>query len=200
MNSATRLSSSPAGSTSSTRPVRSARSASISSPEKSRYLAAAGPTSDDQPPGGRGRIDDAELRRRHPEQRALLREPQIAGGGELAAAAHAVAADGGQRRLRERGERLLGRTASACGPRPGLPQRGDVGARAERRALAGQHQRPYRRVGGQPASSSGSARHIPAVIALRLAGLLMTTVATPSATVCQQLRLHAPDAITRRAI
>ena len=46
VNSATRLPSSPSGSTSSTRPVRSARSASINSPENSRYLAAAGPTSD----------------------------------------------------------------------------------------------------------------------------------------------------------
>ena len=33
-------------------------------------------------------------------------------------------------------------------------------------------------------SSGGSARHIAAVMALRLAGLLMTTVATPSVTVC----------------
>lgn len=43
VNSATRLPSPPSGSTSSTRPVRSARAASINSPPNSRYFAVAGP-------------------------------------------------------------------------------------------------------------------------------------------------------------
>ena len=138
-----------------------------------------------------------ELRRGDPEQRALLREPQIAGGRQLAAAAHAVPADRRQGRLGEGGERLLGphreRPAASSG---GLPQRGDVGPGAEGAALAGQHQRPYAR-GRRPAGPAAAAAPAtsPAVMALRLAGWWMTTVATPSVTLCSSCGSMAPDAI-----
>ncbi len=195
-DSATRSSSSPAGSTSSTSPVRRARSVPISSPEKSRCFAAAGPDQRDQPPGGGGRVDDAELGRGDAEERALLGEPQIAGGRELAAAAHAEAAHRGERRLGEGGERLLGRHGERL-RRPRRSRQREMSAPAQKVSPgAGQHQHPYRRVGGQLLQQLRQARHIPAVMALRLAGWLITTVATPSATVCRSCGcVHAPDAI-----
>ena len=92
----------------------------------------------------------------------------------------------------------LGKAASASSARHGerlRPPSGslegaDVGARAEGVTGAGEHQDPHGAVGGQLASSPGSARHISGLMALRLAGLLMVTVATPSTTVVLQSRLR----------
>lgn len=164
--------------------MRSARAVSISSPENSRCFAVAGPVS-----ATRRRVDDAaytmpslagvtpkdapsSANRRSQAAANWLPPPTqypritaSVGRGNAASASSAA-------------------TASACGS--------PSGSRSEEMSAPAQKVSPApvstsTRTPGSAASRSsspGSSPHIAAVIALRLAGLLITTVATPSATVC----------------
>lgn len=114
------------------------------------------PHKPDEPGRRRGRVDDAELGRGDPEPGAVRREPQVAGRGELAAAADAVALDRREHRLRERGERALrDRRQVGVVVAVDVAQLGDVGARAEVPARAGQHHDPDTGVGGQAVQDAG---------------------------------------------
>lgn len=81
-------------------------------------------------------------------------------------------------------------TASACGS--SFPVSEEMSAPAQKVGPAPVRTRT-RTAGSaaRSASSSGRARHIAAVMAFRLAGWEMTTVATPSATVCRRAASRA---------
>lgn len=181
VNSTTRLSSSPAGSTSSRNRVRSARSVSINSPENSRYLAVAGPTR-----AVNRLVEDAEYTRPSFAGVTPNSDPSSANRRSQAAASCAppptqcprIAASTGfgkaasvssastDSRCASSGEPL---SVEMSAPEQNVPP-APVSTRTRTSGSA-----------ARVASSGGSARHMPTVMALSLAGWLMTTVAIPSA-------------------
>ena len=129
---------SPAGTTSLTRPIRSASSAPMIRPVRISSLARASPTTR----GSRWRAaapgDDREAHLRQPEPGALRRDPQVAAQRELQPAAERVALDRGDRRHRQVGQRardaLLELVALPAGAPPLGLELADVRARRRRRA------------------------------------------------------------------
>ena len=95
---------SPAGTTSWTRPIRSASSASSTLPVRISSLARAGPTTRGRRcvPPAPGRHREAHLGQ--PEPGALRGDPEVAAQRELQPAAERVALDRGDRRHRQRGQ------------------------------------------------------------------------------------------------
>ncbi len=113
-----------------------------------------------RPLEGEGRVDDAQAGRRDAEAGGRLGDAQVAGDGDLGAAAHARALDEGDGRAGERGQGVVsglvhGVVGGAVGEAAEL---GDVGAGAEVLAGAAHHEDPHGGVVGQLGAGAGDAR------------------------------------------
>ena len=126
-----------------TRPIRSARSASRLRPvRKSSFVCGEADRVEELAQAGVA-VDQAELRRRHPQLGAGGADPQVAGNRQLEAAAEAVAVDRRDRRPGLVGDRLHRRVEGVGDERLGvalealLGDTGDVVAGREQRRRAG---------------------------------------------------------------
>ena len=170
-----------AGATLCTRPQRSASSA-LDVPGRQQQVLGHREAAEGDQPGGADR--DAERRAGEPHPQVRAADPQVAGDGDLGAAAHAGAVAGGDGRLREApsARRRGGRTAPSGGR--GRRRRAPRGRRRRPRGPCGRSRRGPARA---PARRSRAAARCPSIsssiwvlIAFRASGRSSRSRATPA--------------------